>query len=111
MKKILAVILPVCLCFALIACNNKPSDAALREALNVLVSEDATEQLQAASYYRVAIDTLEKDGKNQWKAEGNVSYTDGNGYTVAVLYTTTLRYDKSKDTFSTETVFGDAYRL
>ena len=111
MKKALALILLTCMCFALFACDASPSDETLRQEINKLVAEDAVEQLQEASYYRVAIDTLEEDGKNQWKAEGNVSYTNTGGHTIAILYTTTLRYDTDSQTYSTETVFGDAYRL
>ena len=109
-KKVLCALLAVCLCCGLCACS-KHTDEELRQALTNLVAKDAIETVKAADYYRVAIDTLEKDGKNQWKAEGNISYSDSNNLTHAVLYTTTLRYDTEKKTFSTETVFGKSFRI
>ena len=110
MKKVLCALLVVCLCLALIACS-KPDESVLRQQLTNLVSKDAIANLNAADYYRVAIDTLEKDGKNQWKAEGNVSFTESNGITIAVLYISILRYDPGSKTYTTDTTFGDAYPL
>lgn len=110
MKKFFAVILVLCLCAGLLACG-KPSDGECKEALNELVFKDAQKELAASDYYRVAIDTLEADGKNQWKAEGNVSYTNSSGITIAVLYTTTLHYNPKTEKFSTDTVFGETFRV
>ena len=109
MKRLFCLLLALCLVGALAACA--PSEDKLQEQLKVLVMQDAVNQLQDASYYRVAIDTLESCGKNQWSATGNVSYTNTAGYTTAVLYTTTLRYDADAKKFSTKTVFGEFYQI
>ncbi len=100
----------LCTCFGLSACA-QPSDKELRQELNVLIAEAANEQLGVATYYRVAIDTLEKDGKNQWIATGNVSFSNTDTETVAVLYSATLHYHKDTKSYSVDTVFGEVYYI
>ena len=110
MRKVLAGILLVCTLLILCACA-KPTDAELRQELTTLVAKAAQEELEAASYYRVEIDTLEADGKNKWLATGNVNFSDTSTSTIAVLYTATLRYDKAAKDYKVDVTFGEVFYL
>ncbi len=110
MKKILCIALVLCVCVSLFACA-KPTDKELRQELTNLMAQAAGNQLKAADYYRVTIDTLEADGKNRWIATGNVNYSDSSTSTVAVLYTATLRYNKSTKSYSVEATFGETFYI
>ena len=110
MKKILCVVLLLCVCVSLFACA-KPTDKELRQELANLLAQEAGNQLKAADYYRVTIDTLEADGKNRWIAAGNVNYSDSSTSTVAVLYSATLHYDKSAKTYWVDVTFGETFYI
>ena len=110
MKKVFCALLVVCVCLSLLACAN-PTDQELRRELTTLMAQEAGRQLKASAYYRVSIDTLEADGKNRWVATGNVNFSDSGTSTVAVLYTATLRYDKSTKNYCVDAVFGETFYL
>lgn len=110
MKKVLCILLVLCTVLVLAACA-QPTDKELRQELTVLVSQAAADQLGIINYCRVSIDAIEKDGKNQWAATGNINFSDSDTSTIAILYTATLRYDKSTKSYTADVTFGEVYYL
>ena len=110
MKKVFSLLLVLCLCSTLAACA--PSEQELRSQAEPLIQQDSLEAYGAVSQYiRVQIETVEKDGENQWNVAGTINFTTLDGDSVAVYYTSALRYDKEAKTYSTQTEFGEIYVL